>query len=79
MIEITYKAIPFPLHEMEQQTLRRISEKVRKHYADRVNKAVGPKNAEAYSQSLRELEEYVEWLREHYGIEVTRPRIRPNN
>ena len=51
MIEITYKAIPFPLHEMEQQTLRRISEKVRKHYADPVNKTVSLKNATAYAES----------------------------
>ena len=79
MIEITYKAIPFPLHEMEQQTLRRISEKVRKHYADRVNKAVGPKNADAYAQSLKELDAYVEQLRNYSGIEITRPKIRPNN
>lgn len=76
---VTYKALPFPLPETEQQTLRRISEKVRKHYADRVNKAVGPKNADAYAQSLKELDAYVEQLRNYSGIEITRPRIRPNN
>lgn len=76
---VTYKALPFPLPETEQQTLRRISEKVRKHYSDRVNKSVGPKNADAYAQSLKELDAYVEQLRNYSGIEITRPRIRPNN
>jgi len=79
MIEITYKAIPFPLHEMEQQTLRRLCENVRKHYADPVNKTVSLKHADAYAQSLKELDAYVEQLRNYSGIEITRPRIRPNN
>ncbi len=79
MTEITYKAIPFPLHETEQQTLRLLAGKVCQHYTDGVNKAVSPKNAEAYSQSLRELEEYVNQLRDYCGVEITRPRIRPNN
>jgi len=79
MTEITYKALPFPLPEMEQQTLRMLCDKVRKHYADPVNKTVGPKNADAYAQSLKELDAYVEQLRNYSGIEITRPRIRPNN
>ena len=79
MTEITYKALPFPLPEMEQQTLRRLCENVRKHYADPVNKTVSLKHADAYSQSLKELDAYVEQLRNYSGIEITRPRIRPNN
>ena len=79
MIEITYKAIPFPLPEMEQQTLRLLCNKVRKHYADPVNKTVSLKNAGAYAESLKELDAYVDQLRNYYGIEITRPKIRPNN
>ena len=79
MTEITYKALPFPLPEMEQQTLRMLCEKVRKHYADPVNKTVSLKNAAAYAESLKELDAHVEQLRNYYGIEITRPKIRPNN
>ena len=76
---VTYKALPFPLPETEQQTLRLLCEKVRKHYADPVNKTVSLKHADAYAQSLKELDAYVEQLRNYSGIEITRPRIRPNN
>jgi len=76
MSEVTYRALPFPLAEAHQQTLRQLAGKVRKHYADPKTKTILTNAERAYAEALKEIDAYVAQLREHVGIETTRPTIR---
>lgn len=76
MTDVTYRALAFPLAEAYQQTLRQLAGKVRQHYADPNTKTILPKAERAYAEALKEIDVYVAQLRDHVGIETTRPSIR---
>lgn len=76
MQDITYTALPFPLPEPCQRTLRMLSNNVCVLYADKETKTVGTKVHAAYQKAIDDLDSYVASLRSSIGIETTRPAIR---
>jgi len=72
-MDITYKALPFPLPDSAQKTLRLLAANVQATK----NKQHVSHQGVAYFDAEAELQQYEITLRETIGCEVTRPEIRP--
>lgn len=78
MQDITYRALPFPLPESCQRTLKMLSANVQALYADPTTKTVATRFNSAYVQALTDIDAYVASLRASIGFDHTRPAIRPH-
>jgi hypothetical protein len=72
-MDITYQALPFPLPESVQKTLRLLAANV----LATKDKADLPGKQFDYANAARELQQYEITLRDTIGCQVTRPEIRP--